>query len=538
MELPSDQRQLYHALTAKLESLESAQQLISFVGEVLYSLLRRKGDAEFRRAVQDSFTTGMAGRPWEQQVTLAREVIGLVITKRPEVALAWQTLHHEEQRPYQRRTTDQDSLPPGPELDDLPDFSLSPEEDEDPPPAIPFSHAEQLVAEEAGVLMDQVLAPFAIAAPGVPSSTYTHEQPFFLISPVFAAVARRFVARGLLDLVRDGVQRRILEPCGAGVLADDDRLRSVLIEKRPQLQALLAERLGKLAIHQRAAEAKLASGASATDGPEFQVVEVPVTRPRVMRVLGVAFTLGSRTDMKRMKFRVRESDEPTADEMTALEILTRWRDMAARAGLDLPPACDFAFLRDLLQTDSDKISRDLSALRVLGGAKETPRDAVLQRLQALDLDYPAGLSDGMAVTAFHLCADGAFNFSVFHELNARQGRNSPRPFLAAEIGRRPRDLAFQIRDSLRKHNEGSRLGLAVVMLLEVWTVMDKAAFRSELDAALTVFSAFPVAFAGDPDEKPFTQIGSVLFRGLSADSVDAAAMVESVLKIHAATTRA
>lgn len=48
MDLPLDQHLLYQDLTAKLDRLGGPDQLIAYMGQVLRTLLRRQGDAEFR----------------------------------------------------------------------------------------------------------------------------------------------------------------------------------------------------------------------------------------------------------------------------------------------------------------------------------------------------------------------------------------------------------------------------------------------------------------------------------------------------------
>jgi hypothetical protein len=316
------------------------------------------------------------------------------------------------------------------------------------------------------------------------------------------------------------------------LLADENKLKAFLAERRPDLWAVIMARLGRLAADLRSAHVKLASGGDDGDGPEFQVVEVPVSRPRVFRVLGVAFTLGNRTDVKRMKVRVNHSSKPDNDEMLALDIITKLRDMAARAGLELPVLCDFAFLRTLLDLDATRYAKDMAELQALAAHKDTPRETVLERLNQLDTVYPAELADALVIALFLHGSDGAFGFHEFYDLTLGWSRMVPRPFLMAEIARRPRDLAFQIRDCLRKRTDRNGMGLSVVMLFEVWRVMDRERFRAELDAALTVFSAFPVAFAGDADEKVFTEIGSVLFQSLSTTPLDVANTIETVLKLY------
>ncbi len=530
MELPADQRLLYRDLVAKLDSQNGEAQLIHYMGGVLNSLLRRKGDAEFLCAVQDAFTTGLAGRPWAEQITLAREVIGLVITKRPEVALAWQTLHNEKPTPYQRRAADQEELAPVPDLDDLPDFSLTPEEDELEPAPTPVATPEEEIADYVAGVLERRLALFEAPAQRVPSPAYAHEQPFFLFSPQFAQVTRRFVARVLIPLVRTDLGRMVIDQLPPDALSNAEAQKAALAEKRPEIWTILLARLSHLAADLHAAEVKLAAAQNGPVGPEFQTVEVPVKTPRVLRVLGVAFTLGSRTETKRVKVRVNPSNHPTNEEMLALDVITKWRDMAAREGIDLPPACGFALLRTLLDLDPEAYKARAAELMALAVSQDTPREVIIEQMRQANATMPPDLADALAITLFYHGIDGAFGFQELFELAMEWGPT--RPFLPAEIARRPRDLAFQIRDCLRRRVDRNSLGLSIVMLFEVWRVLDRARCAAAMDAAITVFSAFPVAFAGDKDEKTFTEIGAVLHRTLSAETLDAANTIEDVLKLY------
>lgn len=537
MQLPADQRLLYRDLTAKLDAIEDEAALIHFMGGVLGSLLRRKGDAEFLRKVQDSFTAGLAGRNGAEQAVLAREVIGLVIAKRPEVATAWQKLNNEAPPAFARRASDQGETPPPDDLDDLPDFSLIPEEDEDDPAAAvdgddPYARARALLAEDLAVLLGRRLALFAVPEPRMPSAVYDHDHPFFLFSPSFSALAQRFFSRLLGGPMRAELELEVYAMLPAEAGSDDDALRAALVQARPRVSTILITHLGHFATRHRAAQSKLDAARSGGGAVEYQEVEVPVTLPRVIHVLGLAFTLGSRPGVKTMKLPVSGSLRPDADEMAALDLATRWSDMAVRAGLPLPDACDFTFLRALLQFDADALAAHLPPLAALAAQADGDRAALLGKLRALDSLFPPPIVEAAALVLFRSGANGAFGFQELLDFALAPSPRAPRKLLLHEIGRRPRDLAFQIRDALRARMDRNTVGLAVVMLFEVWRLLDHNRFRGELQAALTVFSAFPVAFAGDPDERALTEIGGLLYRAFSTPELDAAGAIEAMLRLY------
>lgn len=519
MELPADQNQLYNDLCAKLDQQQGEAQLIHFMAGVLGSLLRRKGDAEFLRAVQDAFTAGLVELPPTQQRDLARQVIGTVIAKRPEVALAWQRISGEEPHPNARRAVDAAMAE-----DDLPEISLSLDEDE-PPPADSFAAFQAAVVADVAGALARRLALFSLPAQRFPSPTYVHEQPFFLLTDAFAGVARDFLAEVLLPLWHDQLQA-LYQRLGGGTAA------RAVADGRAELWALLAERLARLADLSADAKSKLdAAHAAAEAGPDFQMVEVPVSRKRTLSVLGVKFSLGTSTEMTMRKVPVQVSGKPSPDEMLALDLVTRLHDMTAAIGLDLPDLADLGLVHDLLTFDAERLSHDLPGLLALAGDAEAEAEAVLDGIEAAVAGHPPVVADALVVTLFAHGVDGGFGFEEMVRLADRWAAGD-HPFLATEIARRPRDLAFQVRDALRRHLDRNNMGLSVVMLFEVWRVLAASRHRAALDAAVTVFSAFPIAFAGDPAEATFSDIGATLAKALAAPHLDAAGTIEMVMRLY------
>lgn len=551
MTQPLDQRLLYRDLCRKLADQAGPDQLIGFMGAVLCSLLRRKGDAEFLVQVQDAFTDGLGGLSWDEQVHLSREVIAMVIAKRPEIALAWQKLQGETAQ-FHRRTTDQTEPSAAPAISsamvgDLPDLDLIKEDlaldvaqpdRPAPEPAYEFAAAETLVADYVCSVLERRLGIFAAPETRFPSVAYCHEQPFFLFTPVFSMVTRRFVTNAVMKLCREPMERHVFRHIPAHVMADAGALDAVLTEKRPDLWKILIERLGKLAAHHRNAEAKLAAArASDRKGPEFQVVEMPVSRPRVFRALGVAFRLGSRTKLEKMRVRVRPSTDLDAHEMQALDLIARFGDMAAQAGLGLPGGCDFTFLRTLLEFDAKKYAQTVREFTALADHKETTRQYLLDRVKFVEETYANTLADALVILLFYGSGDDSFGFKTMYDICIGtalddSARATQRPFLQAEIARRPRELAFQVREVLRRRYDEDTLRAAVRVLLEVWQTLSRSRFAGDMEAALTVFSAFPIAFAGDHDEHLFTAIGHMLHRALSTKEFDAEAVLTAVVDCY------
>lgn len=529
MTIPADQQLLYRDLCAKIGAIADEESLARAVGGILKSLLRRKGDGEFLSVVQDLATDGLVGRALDEQKALAAEVVRLVLDKRPEVAAAWQAHHALAADTPARRAAD--GMPPSPPLPDL------------APPAQPmepyaYAEVESLVGGFVADVLERRLRIFQVHSARFPTASFRHEQPFFLFDRRFARVTRRFVIEVLLPQCRPALQRRIYAQITPRQLVDAEHLKAFLAERRPEAWKILIERLTKWSGHHRAAEAKLAAAEAMGDdaGPEFAEVEVPVSIPRVFTVLGVTFALGQKASTRRMRVRVRATTEPTADELEALTHITRLRNIAAEQGLELPPACDFLFLRTLLEFDAKKYATAVKEFLALASHAETSRQYLFERLKFLDETYANTLSDALILMMFHEAAP--FGFKELYDICIgtaldKQAMANKRPFLQDEVGRRPRELAFQVREVLRRRYDEATLDEAVRMLLTVAATMAKNRFGHELQAAQGVFAAFPVAFAGDADEPVFSHIGHLLHRALSAAEIDVDATVAAVHEVYA-----
>ena len=522
MTSPSSSPSLLDDLCAKVDRMADAESLVLLMGQLLRSLLRRRGDSEFLGAVQDAFIAGMAGRDWASQRQLARDVIRVVIEIRPEVAAAWQAMNlastADPQAP-QRRTTDQ--------------MAAAATAGAASPPSPVKPEPERLVAAFVAGVLERRLQLFLLPGARFPHAAYCHEQPFFLFSPLFTKVATDFVTTVLFDLTRENLDRRVFAPLAAQLPAPADEIEALLGAKRPEIWKILCERLGKLAGHHRAAEGKLAAAQEGDGtGAVWKMVEVPVTQPRVIKVLGVSFSFGRTTAMRKVRMKD-TSGELDNDEMGALTLITRLRDMAAEEGLELPDSCDFQFLRTLLEFDARKFGQAIKEYAALAGHKETSRTYLFERLQYLDKTFPNTLCDALVLMLFSQLSDRGFGFRELYDIcigTARDAtaREAKRPFVQTEVARRPRELAFQLREALRRRCEPQAVYAAAEMLLDCWRIMGRARFADELEAALTVLSAFPVAFADDPQEALFTEISRTLCRTVGAATPDYASCMQSV----------
>ena len=520
MTLPIDQRPLYHELVERIPRGDDPEMLARYVGAVLHSLLRRQGDGQFLMAVVDAFTEGLAGRNAAERRSLAAEVIGLVLEKRPEIALAWQVSHPGEPvPPERRRAADLAELPPPPETP--------------PEPPYEFDSCEAVVAAYVADALTQRIAVFQVPEPKMPSLAFCHDKPFFLFTPAFAEVVRLFAAGPLLENCRLGLERRVYRHISPEVLADPVACRALLDAKRPELWKIIVERLVKLAACQKNAEVKIAKAARGVKADGFKEMSVRELRPRTFSVLGVKFQLGTVTETRTVRVKARDDVELDDNEREALGLLARLRYVAIENGLELPPAADFQVLRTLFEFDDKRFLQTAREMSALVAHPETTRKYLFERLTYVDKVFSSHLSDILALMLFREHADHGFGFDELYEICVGTGLDNStvankRPFVQMEVGRRPRDLAFQLREVLRRRMEDGAVIAATKALCGVFARMSRARFPHELEAAQAVVTAFPLAFAGDPDEPALSAIGHIVHEALAAERVDVAQCVVNV----------
>jgi hypothetical protein len=535
--LPPDQKLLLDDILPRLGKVEDRSGLLRFMAEILKTLLRRQGDAQFLTTIQDAFAAGLPGLAFQEQKELAAEVIQVVITKRPEIALAWQKLHGLPPRqppaaapaaPAAPRPEPQApaAAPPQRRAADQPPMEMPP-----PLPAeadgFPYQQAELFVAGQLGDMLDKRLALMRVPLPAIPSIAWSSDQPFFLFVPAFAEVVKAFIGGPILRLCRDGLEKRVLGRVDHAVLTQPDRQTAFWDEVREHVVKVVDERLTKLATHHKAAEAK--SAAAAKGGGEgkadFRIVEMPVTRPRTYNILGVEFSLGQVTTTKRVKVRIPPPNKLEPEETKAIELIDELRRAAAQANLDLPHTADFQFLRTLLNFNTRLFTQTRDELVGLAGHEDTSSGFLDERLTAADKSFTNFLTDVLVMMMFTRCGDTSFRLAQFHAVCVGSARDKTamiarRPFIPGELARRPHELAVQLREALRRRLHVDAVLGSVERLLDCYKVMGRNLFGQELEEARGVIAAFPMAFAADSEAATFATISKLVIATISGEQPD------------------
>jgi len=519
-DLPADQRLLLDGLLARLGGIRDSAALAHFMSDVLRSLLRRQGDAEFRETIQAAFAEGLVAHTWDEQKVLAAEVIRVVIDKRPEIALAWQMANAASPPVGTRRAADAPA-PPAPAAVSAPAPSA---------PSPEYLHAEaeaglgRYVAEIAVRRLAQLQVPPAV----LPSAAYHSGRPFFLFDTALADVLRAFVAGPLLRHCRDGMERRVYRPCEGGVPVGDEAWAAYMADKRDPVWAILLDRLTRLAAAYQSAEAKQNAAHEGGD-PGYRLVEVPVTKPRHYAILGVEFTLGHVTTTRKVRVKTPPANALEPNEQEALDLLAELRRLAERARIDLPDSADFQFLRTLFDFNVRQFVAIRDELMGLFANAGTSGPFLLERLNAIDDVLSSILADILGLMLFTRHGDGRFGLSDFYYFCQGAARDfsavsETRPFSVIEIASRPRELVLQVREGLRRRVHPDKLLSAVEKLLECWAVIGRTRFGDELDQGLAVFDSFAPLFADDPDREAIAEItrmvrGQLVTTGISRESL-------------------
>ncbi|SEH46842.1 hypothetical protein [Magnetospirillum fulvum] len=520
VDLPDDQRLLLDGLLVRLESIRDSTALARFMAEVLNSLLRRRGDAEFRETIQAAFADGLIAHTLDEQKALAAEVIRVVIVKRPEIALAWQMANAASPPAVgARRAADAPT-------------AASPEAPVAPPAAAPsddylYAEAEAGLGRYVADIVTRRLAQLQVPPAALPSAAYHSGRPFFLFDPALAQVLGDFVAGPFLRYCRDGMERRVYRPCEGGVPVGDEAWAAYMADKRDPVWAILLDRLARLSAAYKAAEAKQSAGEGGDPG--YRLVEVPVTRPRHYAILGVEFALGHVTTTRKIKVKTPPANALEPSEREALDLLAELRHLAERARIDLPDSVDYQFLRTLFDFNVRQFVAIRDELMGLIANAGTSGPFLLERLHAIDDVLSNILADILGLMLFTRHGDGRFGLSDFYYFCQGAARDfsavsETRPFSVIEIASRPRELVLQVREGLRRRVHPDKLLSAVEKLLECWTVIGRTRFGDELDHGLAMFDSFAPLFADDPDREVIAEItrmvrGQLMTGGASRESL-------------------
>ncbi|OAN52297.1 hypothetical protein A6A04_00975 [Paramagnetospirillum marisnigri] len=508
--LPQDQNLLLDDLLAKLERISDLPGMLHYMAEVLHALLRRQSDVTFLATIQDAFAAGLAGLTWNEQKSLAAEVIRVVIEKRPEIAKAWHAaeearlaaLEAEEQAPKRRES----DLVPAP----LP-MSLHLGSVDDGP--YDFAAAEERIAAHLGELVDRRLALMMVPPPQIPSVAYCHSQPFFLFDTRLGAVLKAFVKGPLLSRCRVSLERRVYVKVDQSVLTNPERAKAFWTEMRSHVWKAVDSRLEKLAQHQKSGESKLAAQQRGEGfHSEIKVVEKEVVRPKSYNIMGVSFSLGKETTTKKVKVTLPPANQLNKEEEEALAMIAELRDKASQSGVELPPAADFQFLRTLLDFNTRLFTQSRDELLGLAGHGETTTRFLRERLHQTEKNFNNLLVDILVMMMFTRHGEMKFGLSEFYAACVGAARdkssiNAKRPFIPAELARRPTQLAIQLREALRRRLHVDVVLAAAERYLDCHKIMGKKLYGAELAESRALIEAFPMVFAGNSEEATFVQVG-------------------------------
>ena len=541
-----DARHLLAVLNQGLERQDNEDAIIAFVGQVLELSLRRKGDAEFLIAVRSALVSGLGGRSLGGQRALAREVFALVLAKRPEVAAAWKTLQgNSDACAAGRRFTD-NAVAVVAETEDAPSVT-----EESPPKRYRYADVEALVAADFAAELARRAFALQISLPPAPSSTYCREQPFFLFSPVFGEALKAFAAGPLIISFRKTLERHVYRFAKRRKIATPAQRDAFLGEKRDEVWQMVGNRLGKLAMHHAHALAKLQKAQEVpleeAGTRRFQTVKTSVKVPRVYRVLGIEFQLGTETVITSAKVPVKLATDLEPVEEQALELIRTFCAICQDHGVALPPAAKcFEFIHSLFQLDTKKFSLSLREFVSISSNKQAIQKFVAERMRQMDAKGQSFIGDAFILSLFTANAERSFGFGDLCEAcSSKAGELNQRPFATAEIERRPGELLSQLADLLAKRSKEESIAAAALMLLSVWRVLAKWNLDKLKADVLEGLQRLPGVFAGQPDQSLAREICEALSRAfadpelgtLRASEKNDQAFVQRIRKIVSAARK-
>lgn len=533
---------LVEGLYSRIGQIDAESVLASFMGAALKSLLRRSGDQPFMTAIQDAYVDRVAGCPIDTQRTIARDVLRTVVELRPEIAAAW--AHFEK-----HQTGGHSPIPDAPPAEpwsgperrhiDAPAAAREAGQHE----ALAALDAEGLTRHFIAEHVSRRMALFHMARPSIASSAYFHDRPFFLFDRSFHQVLAKFMAETLAPLCHPVLNRLIYRELSAKANLPLEARLSCLSARQAEIDKALGQRLGALGMLCRTAGEIIAKSEAESDGsPTWKQVQVPQTRPRSLSVLGVKVPLGTVTSVRTIRVRTDGGRDLTPEELEALTLFTQLQNMAANEGVDMPDACDFQFIRLLLEFDIAKFSAAIKELTALATHSLTNEDFLLSRVKRAENIWPGGLADILLLMLFYDAAEYGFGISNLQHFCIGTSTDPDtlakrRPFLFWELNRRPRELALQIRETMQNRLPVNTLDAAIRKLVGAWKIQSRVVFARSFEVALGVIATFPIVFTGHPDEQPFTAIAERLRATLSDPSPDYESAIIAATTLYSQTLK-
>ena len=531
MSIASEHADLFNGLCAKLEQIGTELSLAAFMGNALKTLLRRQGDAQFLEAIRDAYVARAAGLALADQQQLARSILQVVIELRPEIARAWNEAHPTDPSVVKWRQSDRRKLPEPPP----------------PPPARRRQHpqADTLAADFVRTNVQRRLASFNLNPPQIPSLAYYHERPLFLFDRNFHKVFASFIADILLPLCRPVLMRKAYADITAVLTDPPEAQNLMLLKKRDEIETAILQRLAALAALQHKAEdiiGKAETLETAPDGPAWRTVEIPQSRPRTLTIMGVTLPVGTQTVTRTITVRTDGGRDLSIEEMEALTLFTQFKDMVAAEGVTLPNGCDFQFLQFLLEFDQVKFAQSAKVVTELATHNLTSSDFLINKLRREERLQKGNLSDVLLLILYNDAADRGFGIADLHRFCIETSREpaellQKRPFLYWEMSRRPYELAFQIRETMRQRLSVNTLEITLRMFFNAWKTLAKSLFAKDMEIALGVIAAFPIVFTGDAHEAHFSKIAERLGEVLTAPAPDYESAILAITGVYSLTLK-
>jgi hypothetical protein len=464
----------------------------------------------------------VAGTSIDKQRAIAKDVLRTVVELRPEIATAW--MQFQKHQTGSEAPVGVDPQPwSGPERRHIEAAQL--QRRAEPHVDLAALDPEGLTAHFIAEQVNRRLALFHIGRPSIPNLAYYHDHPFFLFDRNFHQVLAKFLSEVLSPLCRPVLQRVIYrELATKNTLPLDARL-GLLSSRQADIMKALCQRLGALGQLYRSALDIIAKSQSEDGMPTWKEVLVPLSRPRSLSVLGIKIPLGTVMSTRTIRVRTDGGRDLTPDEVEALTLFTQLQDMAANDGVDMPEACDFQFIRLLLEFDIPKFSAAIKELSALATHSMTNEEFLLSRVMRAENFWPVALADLLMLILFMDASEQGFGIANLQHFCIGTSTDPAtlaqrRPFLYWELSRRPRELALQIREVMEKKLPVNTLDASIRRLFTTWKSLSHTIFAPSFEVALGVLATVPIVFTGHPDEQAFTAIAERLRASLSDASPD------------------
>ena len=491
---------LINDYTKKIESIESEPALAKLVGESVDDLLRRQSDLRFAEVIKDEYLTHIIGCGIADQRTHALEAITIVIKLRPEIGAAWQEWRkHNDLNNWDasQKGDRRHSKGHGKSKSEKKSLRTS-----DP------SKEEVAVVQHVSCVIKEKLDHFKTTLHLIPSAAYCRENVFFLSHPSIHDLLVKFVTDGLIVISSLKLGKPIYRPMQSFESDYDGFVRSksalimqILTQQMSMFNQTLVEREKRDAL-----------------GQQYKMVQKKVVRPKVHSVMGVNFTMGKETIVKKVKVPISREASLTEMDRESIALQELLDTLAADLPFTIPIEFDLNFVQKFLELDGNKFKSWVREIDSLARNTKTNPSFLDERITKMRAELKNCFAEVAMLKIFYASQQQSIGITHLHKMCLSvsplvDGYKEAFPFTYWELIHRPRELAVQFREAIKTKLSVNTIE-SCLMYIYAFQTEFWPEYETVFEEAIAILSGFALVFGQDPNAKKLIEMGDITAKAL------------------------